>query len=159
MHLAERADTVLAIDASAAALQRARENAARNGRTTIEFMEADAFEALRTLERAGDRFDTIVVDPPAFAKNRQSLAAALRGYHDINLRAVRLLAPGGLMLTASCSFHLGKSRFLEMLERAAADSGRLIALREVCVQPADHPEVLTIPETGYLKGAILQAID
>ena len=159
LHLAERADTVLAIDASAAALQRARENAARNGRTTIEFMEADAFEALRTLERAGDRFDTIVVDPPAFAKNRQSLAAALRGYHDINLRAVRLLAPGGLMLTASCSFHLGKSRFLEMLERAAADSGRLIALREVCVQPADHPEVLTIPETGYLKGAILQAID
>lgn len=159
LHLAERADTVLAIDASAAALQRARENAARNGRTTIEFMEADAFEALRTLERAGDRFDTIVVDPPAFAKNRQSLAAALRGYHDINLRAVRLLAPGGLMLTASCSFHLGKSRFLEMLERAAADSGRLIALREVCVQPADHPEVLTIPETGYLKGAILEAID
>ena len=139
LHLAERADTVLAIDASAAALERARENAARNGRTNIEFLEADAFDALRALERNGERFDTIVVDPPAFAKNRHSLAAALRGYHEINLRALRLLAPGGLMLSASCSFHLGKSRFLEMLEHAAADSGRRIALREICVQPPITP--------------------
>jgi 23S rRNA (cytosine1962-C5)-methyltransferase len=159
LHLAERADTVLAIDSSAAALERARENATRNGRTNVEFLEADAFEALRALERAGDRFDTIVVDPPAFAKNRPSLAAALRGYHEINLRAMRLLASGGLMLTASCSFHLGKSRFLDMLEHAAADTGRRIALRGVCGQPADHPDVLTIPETGYLKGAILEAMD
>lgn len=159
LHLAERADTVLAVDTSASALTRARENAERNGRSNIDFREGDAFEVLRALEREGKRFDTIVVDPPAFAKNRPSLPAALRGYHDINLRAMRLLAPGGLMLSASCSFHLGKAQFLEMLERAAGDSGRLIALREVCVQPADHPEILTIPETGYLKGAIVEAID
>lgn len=159
LHLAERADHVLAIDSSAAALERARANAERNGRANIEFLEDDAFEALRALERRGERFDTIVVDPPAFAKNRPSLPAALRGYHDINLRAMRLLAPGGVMLSASCSFHLGKAQFLDMLDRAAGDSGRLITLREVCVQPADHPEVLTIPETGYLKGAIVEAID
>lgn len=159
LHLAERADTVLAIDTSGAALERARENAERNGRSNVEFREGDAFDLLRALEREGTRFDTIVVDPPAFAKNRPSLPAALRGYHDINLRAMRLLAPGGLMLSASCSFHLGKAQFLEMLERAAGDSGRHIALREVCVQPADHPEILTIPETGYLKGAIVEAID
>ncbi len=159
LHLAERADSVLAIDSSAAALERARENAERNGRTNVDFLEGDAFEALRGLEHSGERFDTIVVDPPAFAKNRHSLAAALRGYHEINLRAMRLLAPGGLMLSASCSFHVGKARFLEMLDGAAADSGRRIALRELCVQPLDHPEILTIPETGYLKGAILEAMD
>ncbi len=159
LHLAARADSVIAIDSSAAALHRARENAERNARTNIEFVEGDAFETLRSLEQDGARFDTIVVDPPAFAKNRGSLPAALRGYHDINLRALRLLAPGGLMFSASCSYHLGKAQFLEMLERAAADSGRLIALREVCGQPADHPEILTIPETGYLKGAIVEAID
>ncbi|MEP7344799.1 MAG: class I SAM-dependent rRNA methyltransferase [Gemmatimonadaceae bacterium] len=159
LHLAERADSVLAIDSSAAALVRARENAARNGRDNIAFVEGDAFDELRALDRAGERFETIVVDPPAFAKNRPSLPAALRGYHDINLRALRLLAPGGLMLTASCSFHVTKPLFLEMIERAAAESGRRVALRELCAQPADHPEVLGIPESGYLKGAILEAMD
>jgi 23S rRNA (cytosine1962-C5)-methyltransferase len=159
LHLAQRADHVLALDSSAAALERARENAVRNGRTNIDFVEADAFEELRARERAGDRFDTIVVDPPAFAKNRPSLGAALRGYHEINLRAMRLLARGGTMLTASCSFHVSKGQFLEMLEGAAADSGRRIALREFCAQPADHPEILTIPESGYLKGAIVEAMD
>ncbi|HEX4936504.1 MAG TPA: class I SAM-dependent rRNA methyltransferase, partial [Gemmatimonadaceae bacterium] len=159
LHLAAHADEVVAVDVSGAALARARENAQRNGRTNISFVEADAFDELRARERAGERFDTIVVDPPAFAKNRPSLPAALRGYHDINLRALRLLAPGGVMFTASCSFHLTKPRFLEMLQGAAADSGRRVTLRDVCVQPADHPEVLTIPETGYLKGAILEAHD
>lgn len=159
LHLAERAGSVMAIDSSAAALQRARENAERNTRTNIEFVEGDAFDTLRSLEQDGARFDTIVVDPPAFAKNRGALPAALRGYHEINLRALRLLAPGGVMFSASCSFHLGKAQFVEVLERAAADSGRLIALRELRGQPADHPEILTVPETGYLKGAIVEAID
>lgn len=159
LHLSEQADEVVALDVSATALERARENARRNGRSNITFVEADAFDDLRARERAGERFDTIVVDPPAFAKNRPSLPAALRGYHEINLRAMRLLAPGGMMFTASCSYHLSKSHFLEMLQGAAADSGRRVTLRELCVQPADHPEVLTIPETGYLKGAILEVND
>lgn len=159
LHLAARAETVLAIDASAAALERARDNAVRNAIRNIVFVEADAFDDLRQRERARERFDTIVVDPPAFAKNRASLPAALRGYHEINVRAMRLLAPGGLLFTASCSYHVSKARFLEMLADAAADSGRHVALRECCVQPADHPELLAVPETGYLKGAILEARD
>ena len=104
-------------------------------------------------------YDTIVLDPPAFAKTRASLPAAIRGYKDINLRAMRLLAPGGILYTASCSFHLGKAAFMEMLESAAADSGRQIMLREMRGQSIDHPEILTIPETGYIKGALLQAVD
>jgi len=99
-----------------------------------------------------------VVDPPAFAKNRPSLRGALRGYHEINLRAMKLLAPGGVMLTASCSYHVTKPVFLEMLERAAADSGRRISLRALCAQPDDHPEIVTIPESGYFKAAVLEAM-
>lgn len=159
LHLAANATEVIAIDASAAALDRARDNARRNGRSNITFVEGDAFEDLRDRERAGEQFDTIVVDPPAFAKNRPSLASAIRGYHEINLRALRLLAPGGVMFTASCSYHLSKAHFLDMLQGAAADSGRRVTLRELCVQPADHPELLTVPETGYLKGAILEVND
>jgi 23S rRNA (cytosine1962-C5)-methyltransferase len=159
LHLARNAERVLAIDASAAALERARENASLNGLSNIELLEANAFEFLKERERARERFDTIVVDPPAFAKTRASLPAAIRGYKEINLRAMRLLASGGLLFTASCSFHLTKQLFLEMLEDAAADSGRLVILREMRGQPLDHPEVLTIPETGYIKGALIEAID
>jgi 23S rRNA (cytosine1962-C5)-methyltransferase len=159
LHLATLATHVVALDASAPALERARENAARNGFTNIETIETDAFDFLKARERARDRFDTIVLDPPAFAKNRASLPAAIRGYKEINLRAMRLLPPGGLLFTASCSFHLTKPLFLEMLEAAAADSGRRMALREIRGQPLDHPEVLTIPETGYIKGALLEALD
>jgi 23S rRNA (cytosine1962-C5)-methyltransferase len=100
-----------------------------------------------------------VLDPPAFAKTRSALRAALRGYKEINLRAMRLLTPGGMLFTASCSYHLTKPLFLDMLESAAADSGRRIALRELRGQPLDHPEVITIPESGYLKGALLEALD
>ena len=157
--LARGADRVTALDASAHALERAAANARRNGFENVDFVEADAFDYLRAREHAGDRFDTIVLDPPAFAKTRQALPGALRGYKDVNLRALRLLAPGGMLFTASCSFHLTKPLFLEMLQAAAADSGRRIALREVRGQPLDHPEVLTIPETGYIKGALLEALD
>jgi 23S rRNA (cytosine1962-C5)-methyltransferase len=120
-------------------------------------MEADAFEFLRDAESRGDRYDTIVLDPPAFAKTRGALASALRGYKEINLRAMRLLAPGGILLTASCSFHLTKPLFLELLASAAADSGRRMTLRRFLGQPLDHPEVLTIPETGYIKAAVVDA--
>src|SRR6185437_10241011 len=158
LHLARRADSVVALDISAEALARARENCARNGIHNVELVEADAFDYLRAQQRSGARFETIVLDPPAFAKSRSALAGALRGYKEINLRAMRLLSPGGLLFTASCSFHLAKPLFLDMLRDAAADSGRRIALRGVTGQPLDHPEILTIPETGYLKGALLEAV-
>jgi 23S rRNA (cytosine1962-C5)-methyltransferase len=159
LHLARGATSVTALDSSAPALARARENAARNGFTNIHTVEADAFEFLRAEERAGARYETIVLDPPAFAKTRQSLDGAIRGYKEINLRAMRLLAPGGMLFTASCSFHLSASLFRDMLRDAAADSGRRIAVREFRGQPLDHPEVLTIPESGYIKGALLEALD
>jgi 23S rRNA (cytosine1962-C5)-methyltransferase len=159
LHLARRAQTVTALDASAHALTRAEENFRRNAFTNGTFVEANAFEYLKARDRERARFDTIVLDPPAFAKTRPSLPAAIRGYKEINLRAMRLLAPGGLLFTASCSFHMTKPLFLEMLEDAAADSGRRIVLRELRGQPIDHPEVLTIPETGYIKGALLEAMD
>ena len=159
LHLARTADHVTALDSSAAALTRASDNARRNGRANIEVVEANVFDYLRERERDRTRFDMIVLDPPAFAKSRGTLPSALRGYHEINLRAMRLLAPGGFLYTASCSYHLTKPLFLEMLERAAADSGRRMALRELVGQPLDHPEILSIPETGYLKGAVLEAMD
>ena len=159
LHLARGAERVTALDSSAHALSRAEENFRRNGFTNGEFVEANAFEFLKEQERARERYDTIVLDPPAFAKTRASLPAALRGYKEINLRAMRLLSPGGLLFSASCSFHLTKPLFLDMLEAAAADSGRRMILRELRGQPIDHPEVLTIPETGYIKGALLEAAD
>lgn len=109
--------------------------------------------------QTGARYQTIVVDPPAFAKNRASLAGAVRGYRDLNLHAMRLLEPGGLLFTASCSYHLTKPLFLDMLRDAGAASGRRMILRGLTVQPLDHPELITIPETGYLKGALLEALD
>jgi 23S rRNA (cytosine1962-C5)-methyltransferase len=157
LHLARTAERVVALDSSGPALERAGENARLNGLTNVELVETNAFDFLKENERAGARFDTIVLDPPAFAKTRASVPAALRAYKEINLRAMRLLSPGGLLFTASCSFHVGKELFLGMLEDAAADSGRRMILRDVRGQPLDHPEVLTIPETGYIKGALLEA--
>ena len=159
LHLASRADSVVALDVSAEALRRAGENCARNDITNVTLVVGDAFHYLRERQSAGETFDTIVCDPPAFAKTRASVPAAVRGYKDINLRALQILAPGGLLFTASCSFHLTKPLFLAMLQSAAADSGRRIALRTMTGQPFDHPEVITIPETGYLKGALLEALD
>ena len=156
MHLAPRAGSVLALDTSRDALERGTANAVLNGRSNIEWREGDAFETLRTFARQRDLFHLIVLDPPAFAKTRGDVAAALRGYREINLRAMRCLLPGGILLTASCSFHLRLPAFLSMLSEAAADSGRRVILRQVLGQGEDHPEVLTIPETGYLKGAVVQ---
>ncbi|MEO7985017.1 MAG: class I SAM-dependent rRNA methyltransferase [Gemmatimonadales bacterium] len=157
LHLAGRAAAVLALDSSQEALARVAANAALNDLDNIEWREADAFETLRAFARTREQFDTIVLDPPAFAKSRSAVAGAMRGYHEINLRAMRCLAPGGMLLTASCSFHVHLPEFLAMLAAAAADSGRRMVLRRILGQAHDHPEVLTIPETGYLKGAVLQA--
>jgi 23S rRNA (cytosine1962-C5)-methyltransferase len=159
LHVAQRAEQVRAVDASAAALARVQANAELNGLVNIEPVEADAFDFLRDEEKRGARYDTIVLDPPAFAKNRASLAGAIRGYRDINFRAMKLLAPGGMLYTASCSYHLTKPEFLSVIREAAAHSGRRMILRAMTGQPTDHPEVLTIPETGYLKGALLEAGD
>jgi len=159
LHLARNATHVTALDSSGPALMRAADNAGRNLLTNIAFVEANAFDYLRERERDGTTYDTIVLDPPAFAKTKGALAGAVRGYKDINLRAMRLLAPGGLLYTASCSFHLSKPLFLEMLQDAAADSGRRVAIRALTGQPIDHPEVLSIPETGYIKGALLEVME
>jgi len=158
MHLAQRAGSVLALDVSQEALDRGAANAALNGLSNIDWRKADVFETLRQLERARERFDFVVLDPPAFAKSRATVPAALRGYREINLRAMRILAPGGTLLTASCSFHVQLPQFLGMLAEAAGDSGRRITLRQLLGQGEDHPEVLTIPETGYLKGAVVKAV-
>ncbi len=156
LHLAGNARHVVAQDASADALERGAENAALNGRGNIEWVAGDTFQMLRDYEQKKRRFHTIVLDPPAFAKSRGALAQAMRGYKEINLRALRILHPGGHLLTASCSFHLRRPEFLHVLAEAAADSGRRVTLVDLLGQGADHPEVLTIPETGYLKGAILR---
>jgi 23S rRNA (cytosine1962-C5)-methyltransferase len=156
LHLARRAASVIALDSSAEAVERARANAALNRLENIEWRVADAFESLRAMARSREQFDTVVLDPPAFAKTRASVPDAIRGYREINLRAMRCLAPGGVLLTASCSFHLRLPDFLAMLTEAAGDSGRRIRVRRILGQGEDHPEVLTIPETGYLKGALLE---
>lgn len=156
LHLARQARSVVAMDVSAEALTRGQANAGLNGFTNLTWLEADAFEGLRDLDRAKERFDVVVVDPPAFAKNKGSVHQALKGYKDINLRAIRLVSPGGHLVTASCSYHVRWPEFLGMLAEAAADSGRRVTLVEHLTQPSDHPEVLTIPETGYLKGAVLR---
>lgn len=157
LHLATRAGKVTALDVSAEALARGRENALRNGFANMEWVEEDAFDFLRRCERERRRFDTVVLDPPAFAKTRSALPQAIRGYKEINLRGMRLLNRGGVLVTASCSFHLRREAFMEMLADAAGDSGRRLILTHLLGQGEDHPEILTIPETGYLKGAVLRA--
>jgi 23S rRNA (cytosine1962-C5)-methyltransferase len=157
LQMARSTASVLAIDSSAEALAAAARNAARNAIGNITWQEANAFDRLRELERAGDQFDAIVLDPPAFAKDRRSVDRAFAGYKEINLRAMRLLAPGGLLFTASCSYHVTLPMFMEMLAEAAADAGRAVELVQLRGQAADHPALLTVPESGYLKGAILRA--
>ncbi len=159
LHLARRAATVVAVDQSADALARGRRNAALNGLANITWHEANAFDWLRALERQGERYDTVVLDPPAFAKTRASVSRALAGYKEINLRAMRLLEPGGVLFTCSCSYHVHRADFLEMLGAASRDSGRRLELMRVTGASGDHPEILNIPETGYLKGALLRAAD
>ena len=155
LHLARRAASVVAVDSSAEALARGRENAALNSFTNITWREANAFDLVRQLEGRDERFDTIVLDPPAFAKTKEALARALAGYKEINLRAMRLLAAGGVLFTCSCSYHVHHAAFADMLAAAARDSGRTLRLMAWVGASSDHPELLNVPETGYLKGALL----
>src|SRR6267154_710708 len=159
LHLARRAAAVTAVDSSGEALARGAHNAALNGLTNITWQEANVFDLLRELERRHESFDTIVLDPPAFAKTKQSIPRALAGYKEINLRAMRLLEPGGVLFTCSCSYHVNRSVFLEMVADAARDSGTRLELLAVTGAGRDHPEIVNVPETGYLKGALLRAAD
>ena len=159
LHLARRAGEVVAVDSSADALARGRENAALNELTNITWREDNAFDLLRELERREELFDTIVLDPPAFAKAKQTVPRALAGYKEINLRAMRLVAPGGVLFTCSCSYHVGRAVFLDMLGDAARDAGRRLQLIAITGAGRDHPELVNVPETGYLKGALLRAVD
>lgn len=158
LHLATAAREVWAVDSSAPALARGQANARLNGFDNVRSVEANAFDFLRAGDEAGDRWDVIVVDPPAFAKDKRSLDAALRGYKELNLRAMRMLEPGGHLLTFSCSYHVDDARFVDMLTAAAADAGRPMRMLRRLAQAPDHPAVLQIPESSYLKGALLQAV-
>ena len=156
LQLARRCSSVLAIDISADAIARVRLNAARNHLAHIETRTANVFDVLRELERGGQRFDTIVLDPPAFAKNRASVPKALAGYKEINLRALKLLAMGGYLVTCSCSYNVSESDFGTVLQEAAADARVQVTVVEKRMQSRDHPVLLAVPETHYLKCFILR---
>jgi 23S rRNA (cytosine1962-C5)-methyltransferase len=156
LHLAKGCETVEAVEISGAAVNLARANFERNGIANARAIEANVFDFLRERFSQGLRYDTIVLDPPAFAKSRDNVEAALRGYREINSRALRLLNDGGILITCSCSHHVAEFLFAEMLAGAAADSGRKVRVLERRMQAPDHPVVLTIPETFYLKCFILE---
>jgi 23S rRNA (cytosine1962-C5)-methyltransferase len=158
LHLAGVCETVTGLDISAEALAAAQRNAELNRLTNVEFQEANVFDALRELESAGERFDTIVLDPPAFAKNRASLKPALRGYKEINLRALKLLNPGGTLVSCTCSYHVSEELFLEIIAEAAIDGRRRLQILEKRIQASDHPVLMGMPETYYLKCVITRVL-
>lgn len=158
LHLARKAKTVLAVDQSTDALTRGAENARLNGLTNIDWREANAFDLLREMEKRREMFDMIALDPPAFAKTKANLERARAGYKEINLRAMKILAPGGILFTSSCSYHVSRDIFTAMLVDAARDSGRRMQFLAATGAAADHPELLNVPETGYLKGVLLRAL-
>jgi 23S rRNA (cytosine1962-C5)-methyltransferase len=153
LHLAPRCSHVTGIDSSRPALEVADQNAALNN-LDIEWIEASAFDLLKDYSSSGQRYDTVVLDPPAFAKTKRDLDAAMRGYKELNLRAMKMLRPGGTLVTCSCSYHVGSTDFLEMLADSARDAHRTLRLVEVRGQAKDHPILLNIPETAYLKCVI-----
>jgi 23S rRNA (cytosine1962-C5)-methyltransferase len=154
LHLAQSCDKVTGVDSSRPALEAAEQNAALNGRE-IEWIEANAFDLLRDYSDAGQKYDSIVLDPPAFAKAKRDLETALRGYKELNLRALKMLRPGGILVTCSCSYHVSASDFLQTVSAAGLDSHRNIRIVENRGAAKDHPSVLGIPETSYLKCLIL----
>ena len=158
MRLAARCEEVTAIDISAGAVARITANAARNRLPQITAREANAFDELRRLEKAGERFDTVVLDPPAFAKNKASVPRALSGYRDINLRALRLLKPGGTLITCSCSYNVDEATFGQVVHEAATDALAHLNLVEKRMQGRDHPVLLGVPESYYLKCLILRRL-
>ncbi|HTH53879.1 MAG TPA: class I SAM-dependent rRNA methyltransferase [Edaphobacter sp.] len=153
LHLAKGCERVTGVDVSRAALEVADRNLALNPglKAEVDWIEADAFDLLREYESTGQRFDTIVLDPPAFAKSKRAVEGALRGYKEMNLRAMKMLRPGGTLVTCSCSHHVGREEFTGVVGAAAADARRRVQVLEVRGAAPDHPEVLTLPETAYLK--------
>jgi 23S rRNA (cytosine1962-C5)-methyltransferase len=158
LHLAGKCESVEAVDSSAAALATARTNAEANNIANIEFREADVFDLLASYASARREYSMVVLDPPAFAKSRQSLEGAIRGYKEIDLRALRLLGPGGILVTCSCSHHLSEAAFLEVVAQASLDARRTLRVLERRTQSQDHPILLTVPETHYLKCLILEVL-
>jgi 23S rRNA (cytosine1962-C5)-methyltransferase len=157
LHLAPCCQQVTGVDSSRPALEVADQNAAlnrREGQPEIEWIEANAFDLLKDYATSNRHYDTIVLDPPPFAKTKRDLDAALRGYKELNLRALKMLLPGGNLVTCSCSYHVSQANFLEMLASAALDAHRTLRLIEVRGQAKDHPVLLNIPETAYLKCVI-----
>jgi 23S rRNA (cytosine1962-C5)-methyltransferase len=159
LHLASECSSVLAIDISADAIAAAQRNAQLNDARNIEFLAVNVFDALRDFEAAGERFDTIVLDPPAFAKNRASIKSATRGYKEINLRAIKLLNTGGVLVTCTCSYHMSEEMFLEIIADAGLDAHRRLQIIEVRGQSSDHPVLMGVPETHYLKCVLLRVVE
>ncbi|HKO04957.1 MAG TPA: class I SAM-dependent rRNA methyltransferase [Candidatus Acidoferrales bacterium] len=159
LHAANRADRVEVLDSSGEALNRARANAHLNAAGNVTFREGNVFDVLKEYDQAGKRFDAVILDPPAFAKDRAALEAACRGYKEVNLRSLRLLRPGGILVTCSCSYHLAESRFAEILWEAAVDVGTRMRVIERRGQSRDHPILLTVPETIYLKCFIMSILE
>ncbi|MGH7551226.1 MAG: class I SAM-dependent rRNA methyltransferase [Gemmatimonadota bacterium] len=157
LHLAPVVGRVEAVEISKAAAGRGRENAAANSIGNVEWTVANAFDRLHGLAGEEARFGAIVLDPPAFAKNRKSVAAARRGYKEINLRALKCLEPGGVLITCSCSYHVDREAFRAIVAEAAADAHRTVEVLEVRTQAPDHPILLSVPETEYLKCLMLRA--
>ena len=158
LHLAAKCETVEAVDSSAPALATARANAEANGIRNVDFREADLFELLAGYASARRQFSMVVLDPPAFAKSRRSLEGAAAGYKEINLRALRLLGPGGVLVTCSCSHHVSEAMLLELVAEASLDTRRTLRVLERRAQSQDHPILLTVPETLYLKCLILEVV-
>ena len=156
--LAPKCETVLAIDISEEAVARIKANAERNGGANVEARAMNVFDELRELERRREQFDTIVLDPPAFAKNRAAVPKALSGYKEINLRALKLLAPGGFLVTCTCSYHVSEADFADVIAAAAVDAHADVAVVEKRMQGRDHPVLMTVPETYYLKCFILRKL-
>jgi len=154
LHLAQKCGKVTGVDSSRPALEVADQNAALNGRE-VEWIEANAFDLLKDYSVSGRQYDTIVLDPPAFAKSKQNLDTAMRGYKELNLRALKMLRPGGILVTCSCSYHVSDAAFLEMVGSASSDAHRPLRLIEKRGQSKDHPVLVTVPETSYLKCLIL----
>jgi 23S rRNA (cytosine1962-C5)-methyltransferase len=158
LHMSRACARIEAVDSGAAALAAATQNRDRNGIGNIDFVEADVFDLLSAHRAAGRRFQTVVLDPPAFAKSRSALEGAGRGYKEINLRALQLLDPGGILVTCSCSHHMSETMLLDAVLAAARDTRRTLRLLERRVQAADHPILPAIPETLYLKCLILEVL-
>jgi 23S rRNA (cytosine1962-C5)-methyltransferase len=164
LHLARVCSKVTAVDSSRPALEVAEQNEQLNRAShvcggDIEWIEANAFDLLKDYSTAGQQYDTIVLDPPAFAKTKRVVPTAIKGYKELNLRALKMLRPGGVLITCSCSFHVSEAEFLEMLGSASADTGRRLRILEKRGAAIDHPALLNVPETAYLKCAICQAIE